>query len=200
MDKTTKVFISFIGGLFFFILTKELILSLIICFWLLFALFSLSHQIFLFFAILLLLYYLLFKTISFTYVAIMVILGLLLTIIPKPEGKNKQSVLGFLHDAKTIGFIILSVFLLFALIFSYQTYLKEQKNHPIKEEKEEDRSNDESQGVEKNGVDEEQGQSQKKFSPVDIAPDFSIRFFSLPMVYDPGDQVHQSQQAEDHAG
>ena len=127
MDKTTKVIISLVGGLAFFVITKELILSLIISVWLLFALFSLPHQIFLFFSIFFLFYYLVFKNISFTYAAIMVILGLLLAVLSGFTQSRKQSIISSLPDTKTISIIILVAFFLFALLFSYQTFQRQQQ-------------------------------------------------------------------------
>lgn len=127
MDKTTKVIISLVAGLAFFVSTKELILSLIIGVWLLFALFSLAYQIFLFFSIFFLFYYLFFKTISFSYTAIMVILGLLLAVLSGFTQSKKQSTIKFLPDTKTISLIIICAFFLFALLFSYQTYQRQQQ-------------------------------------------------------------------------
>lgn len=131
MDKTTKVFISLVGGLAFFVITKELILSLIISVWLLFALFSLAHQIFLFFSIFSLFYYLVFKTISFVLPAIMVVLGLILVVLPKIDsGQARMTIKGsnkFLPDTRIIGFLLLLAFFLFALLFSYQTFQKQQQ-------------------------------------------------------------------------
>ena len=130
MDKTTKVIISLVGGLAFFVITKELIISLIICLWLFFALFSLPHQIFLFFSIFLLVYYLVFKNISFIYPALMVILGLLLAIFPKPVVKERQVPLHFWRNTKTVNLMILAAFFVFALFFSYQTFQKQKQVRP----------------------------------------------------------------------
>ncbi len=127
MDKTTKVIIALVGGLAFFVFTKELILSLIISIWLLFALFSIQHQIFLFFSIFFLVYYLVFKNIIFSYATIMVILGLFLAVLSGFTKSKKQLGINFLSDTKNISIIILIAFFLFALLFSYQTFQKQQQ-------------------------------------------------------------------------
>ena len=127
MDKTTKILISLLGGLAFFIITKEIIISLIICFWLLFAFFSLPHQIFLFFSIPFLIYDLVFKTTNFTYAALMVILGLLLAVLSGFTQSKKLSIIKFLPDTKTISIIIICAFFFFALLFSYRTFQKQQQ-------------------------------------------------------------------------
>lgn len=135
MDKTTKMLISLLGGLVFFIVTKEMIISLIICLWLLFALFSLSHQIFLFFSIFFFVSYLVFDNIRFIYPALMVILGLLLAVLPKSVAKERQVPIRFWRDTKITGQLILVVFFVLALFFSYQTYQKQQQKQEVLTEK-----------------------------------------------------------------
>ena len=126
MDKTTKIFTLFIGFLTVFVFTKEMSLSLIIAFWLFFLLFSLSHQLFLFFSIFPLGYYLIFKTISFTHIVIMVILGLLLAVIPKFKEKKKSLKVSFWRDTKIISAIFIALFFLSVLIFSIHLYQNQQ--------------------------------------------------------------------------
>lgn len=148
MDKTSKIFLIFIGTLAVFAVSKDLILSLLISFWLLFWLFYLPYQFFLFFSLFLLVYYLVLKNISFVIPAIMVVLGLILAVLPKIDsgqdpgrarttvrmtikgGSNK-----FLPSTKTMGFLLLLAFFLFALVFSYQEYQNQQISKVIKKEK-----------------------------------------------------------------
>lgn len=122
MDKTTKIFLVIVSGLGIYALTKELILSLVICFWLIFVLFSLPYQLFLFTAFFLLLYYLLFRNITLFYPVVAVCLGLLLAVLPRHRGKT-IALKAVLSDTKTMIFAVLTAFFFFALLFSYQTYL-----------------------------------------------------------------------------
>lgn len=126
MDKTTKLFAIFVIGLAVFAFSRQLILTLITSFWLIFLFFSLPYQIFLFNSLFLLFYYLFFKNISLFYPVFMVALGLVLAVLPAPKEKN-FTLNNFISDTRALVLIVLTAFFIFALAFSYQTYQKQQK-------------------------------------------------------------------------
>ena len=135
MDKSTRLFISFVAGLLVFALSRDIIFGLIVFSWMFFILFSLPYKLYLLFSVLLIIYYVIFKNINFNYIILTVVFGLLSAIIPESYKGEKNTEVDILRDTKVFSIILLSVFFLLSLFFSYQTYQKRQQTDQDKSEK-----------------------------------------------------------------
>lgn len=128
MDTIGKLFIPLVLALAVFAITKHLVISEITYIWIFFMVFFLPYQVFVVGGIFSLIYYLLFKSIDFIVPTLIIIMGLILSIIPKTD-KHTQKEESY-RDPKIVIAIIMVV-LLFLTMFlqsEYQKQRREQKS------------------------------------------------------------------------
>lgn len=130
MDKSVSFLLPFISSLVFFVVFKDLLLSLIIFIWLLIVVMKLSNKILLVIGIIFLLYYVLFGSINIVYAVLMIFSGLITGII-SPQKASDAKTKKRINITPNLKIYLLAIIFFIVLFISYKMY----QGRPIKIDK-----------------------------------------------------------------